>query len=153
MVRWLNTSTMDATDSTSLDLIARQCPLSGGKAVYQARALMQANFPELVYSDVACGNGNARTQSPNPQEVEQEDQAAKFGIQLVPNPASDEVRILLSEPGMEIMIYDLHGHLVADLNLDGKESHLDLSNWTRGVYLVRYRNSQGLSGGIRMVLQ
>lgn len=59
-------------------------------------------------------------------------------LMLQPNPAKDEVQILVDEykGQVELTIYNAMGQLVDQRQFSGKVLTLNCSNWSRGIYLV-----------------
>ena len=84
-------NTFSASQLTTLQSIAAQCPLSGGEAVLRARDILAlAQGTPLFYNNVnSCGSG-AR---PSRDRTEQF-QAGNF-IQVRPNPASENITTMV----------------------------------------------------------
>lgn len=63
-------------------------------------------------------------------------QAAPFGLQVYPNPASENVTITLPEPLNSIEVYSLHGaHVMSLQNVRGTLA-LPCSDWSAGNYVL-----------------
>lgn len=58
-------------------------------------------------------------------------------IVIFPSPASNQINIILNQPNTEISIYDMSGELVfSDNDLTGNLT-IDVSEWSRGLYMVK----------------
>lgn len=84
---------------------------------------------------------------------------ADFGIQVYPNPASDQLTLQVNggknEVG-QVVIYDIKGNLVYLENLQIQSGHeeyiIDLKNLSKGVYILSYV-SETFSDKLRVVIQ
>ncbi len=127
-------------DQNELLAIASQCPLSGGDAVFAARALLgeKAGFP--VWDDIkACPDEaeNLVSGADNPDDT---------GISVFPNPAMDWVNIYITsterkETGgiAEVNITDISGHTIQSFRFSSDQlfMHLELPSLSPGIYLLR----------------
>ncbi|MBL0341582.1 MAG: right-handed parallel beta-helix repeat-containing protein [Bacteroidetes bacterium] len=80
---------LSATDSTTLEEIALQNPLTGGKAVYQARAIL---FLEVHYFNEALRLAHQLNETTNTVKT---NLLASF--ELIPNPANDNCMVKFNE--------------------------------------------------------
>ena len=139
-----NREQFDAVDSMALEAIAVQCPLSGGRAVYMARAAFGLLDAGRIFDEGLCLGTEKQADTPENVSLE--------GIKLIPNPAMHKVSLHTSTE-CTVWVYDLHGHLMQVLDLDAGQLELDLSNWARGIYLFRYQMKTGETGSKRLVVQ
>jgi hypothetical protein len=58
-------------------------------------------------------------------------------LKLYPNPAVNELNIVLTEENSTISIYNSLGQRVEVVNVSGTEYRLDVSSYERGIYFVR----------------
>jgi hypothetical protein len=135
---------LSAPDSIALEQIAAQCPLTGGKAVYVARTILELVTPGRFFDDANC----VSTQKAAYEGIE----VVTNTLLLVPNPASTQVRVV-STANCTVWVYDMQGHEMSQLKVDGGEMSVDISSWARGVYLFRYLMETGEVGSIRLVVQ
>lgn len=124
--------------------IAHQCPLSGGNAVYRARG-MYALVADAAYNDAdACAiQGLQYKNVPAAANV--------AALTFVPNPATNEVRILLPD-GIDkkgvLYFYNTLGQVVLSLPIDNRQTDLTVSiqHLSVGLYYVQLTQE----GGIRL---
>jgi PKD domain/Concanavalin A-like lectin/glucanases superfamily len=131
-------------DSLALEQIAAQCPLTGGKAVYIARTILELVTPGRFFDDANC----VSTQKAAFEGIE----VVTNTLLLVPNPASTQVKVV-STANCTVWVYDMQGHEMSQLQVNGGELFVDISGWARGVYLFRYLMETGEVGSIRLVVQ
>lgn len=87
-----------------------------------------------VYHFEANPNSNASI-----QELE-----SKYAILLFPNPTKGNVTIdLESAEGKEIVLLNLNGQILNSIEIDDKQTEVDLSDKPRGVYFVRIEMENG----------
>lgn len=101
------------SEKAALDVVAMQCPLLGGNAVYRARSLLSIVTGTLSnYDDSTACVGNEAFFAPSPSSsfTYHEQNLLAF-----PNPAAHTVTFswgqILEQPG-EIRLYDLYGRQV-----------------------------------------
>ena len=61
---------------------------------------------------------------------------APFEVQFYPNPAADQVQVLSSYGMTRVEAYSLQGMKMADLRVRGLGATLDVSRWSRGMYII-----------------
>jgi hypothetical protein len=67
------------------------------------------------------------------------------GLKIYPNPATSSIQ-LKSSNQTEVMIYNIQGVLQLQIQLDGEgDEAIDLSGWTKGVYLFLDSNTQSVT--------
>lgn len=97
-----------ADQTQSLYEIANQCPLSGGNAVFKARALYQLIDANAVYDDATlCLHDGYVIKSRTIEAI--------ASALVVPNPAVDEATLLFSEEQKEVMTFVVFDALGAEV--------------------------------------
>lgn len=130
------TSTLSAAEVTTLEAIAGQCPISGGEAVFRARALLNLTGTAYVFDDVAgCGSGNQKTDALS-RAPEQ------YALTTYPNPAAEATTLDLGAAASSSMrgyLYNLQGQQVLTFEVPAGTTSLslNLSDLHRGGYLGR----------------
>ena len=95
------------------------------------------NMPtDIAYARVPNGNGvftyQNHSQGLNNQSISSINQVSFIGdLQIHPNPSSDKVYILGSTD--DIQIYNISGELI----FTSSEKTIDVSNWDKGLYLIK----------------
>ncbi|MCO6493234.1 MAG: T9SS type A sorting domain-containing protein [Phaeodactylibacter sp.] len=130
---------LEAGELQTLESIAEQCPFSGGRAVFRARAFLAAESRAMSWYDdgTACSEAE-RTQ---PTRASQETKPASQ-IRLYPNPAKQQATILWSEPLQKqgaMELYDAFGRkqLTVALEKGLQEYRLLLHRLPAGLYFLR----------------
>lgn len=67
----------------------------------------------------------------------------KTNLTLYPNPATDRITIDCSERINELSIYNLVGELVFQRQLNNNKNEIDVSNLSKGVYIIRVLSASG----------
>lgn len=129
--------------STTLFAIANQCPLTGGNAVYRARALYALIDDEQDYDDpVLCLQHGLIYRSMQ--------QVGDHAITVVPNPATDHASLVLDEawdaPGV-FVVYDAMGAEVMRAEVPAYTSHWEFSTAALAPAMYHYR-VRGPSGKV-----
>ena len=60
-------------------------------------------------------------------------------ILLHPNPVSNQLKICVEESG-KIEILDIYGNLLVLSNIESGTRYIDLSNYSTGLYIIRYKS-------------
>ncbi|MEO0312222.1 MAG: Secretion system C-terminal sorting domain [Bacteroidota bacterium] len=114
--------------------IAIQCPLLGGNAVYEARALYLHYDADYEYNDeLTCLQAGI---------VMRKKQVLKDGISatVFPNPAKDlaTIKYNIAEDG-EVMVFNSLGNIITHISIeaDQTEATLNLKDFTSGVYIFK----------------
>ncbi len=120
---------------TTLTAIANQCPLDGGDAVFQARAILE---PAMYKDAINCTPVELREDS-NWKESSLD---SKFAI--YPNPASGPVTLLSNhgcktECNGRLSLFDIHGSKLVSYSLDLAipSQQIDLRELPAGMYLFQ----------------
>ena len=128
-----------------------QCPYAGGKAVYQARAILSMVNDTIEYfDDTVCLQSGIYRQADAQQEK------ALPEITIIPNPASDMVEIKLHAAGeglCHIVFTNMLGQVVIteQMQCGQKSRRIDVSKLTAGVYAVKVYNS-AISKAARLII-
>jgi len=130
----------DTSATDTLEIIAAQCPLLGGNAVYRARTLLALMTGELVsYNDsLICAEIESFSRHGLPAEIAAQVQE----LSIYPNPANKEVKVSWRQPVRQsgsLTLYDLHGRKVLGLILGEGEATrtIALPDLPGSVYVLR----------------
>ena len=139
-LRWLFGTAPDTTATADLRLIAQTCLADGGRAVLSARGLCEAWLKEYYSEDSCQGIPQGRSASARPET----ETAASPGLLLVvPNPATDAVRILpgkaLAQEDRTVQVVSMNGQQVYTgvLPAGASELTVPVNGWPEGMYIVR----------------
>ena len=137
-LRECSASHLTASEQTTLESMAQQCPLSGGKAVFDARALLYVVTGQQGNYTNACAPQQALIQAPG-TTVKRNEQ-----IQLYPNPARQEVMVQWESPlenTGQLLLFDTYGRLLQRSPLQAGTSsyRLPLQAVEAGLYVLRLR--------------
>ncbi len=121
-------NTLDSTTLVALELIAAQCPLLGGDAVYEARALIAPLTGEIFDDASACEGQGAEERHAEPQTAYPD-----TGFRIFPNPTTGIVQWTGDTP-VSVRVFDQLGRLVAEQAVNN--NLLDLSRLHNGVYQI-----------------
>jgi Secretion system C-terminal sorting domain len=133
---WLAGTVPDSTATAGLRLIAGTCLSDGGRSVLGARGLCEVWLKEHYGEDGCQGIPEGRSARPGNEPP------ASSGLMVIPNPASDVVRIRLSavaEPGeRQVQVLTLSGQQVyAGAMPESGELTVPVRGWNEGMYVVR----------------
>lgn len=73
-------------------------------------------------------------------------------IQAIPNPASNDFKILLPVGGGKIYIRDMSGRLVEELSCTNSNPTISCAHWPSGVYSLQWLNAENF-GTIKVIVQ
>lgn len=138
VLKILLSDTLASSDLPTLADIAEQCPLEGGDAVYEARAMV-AYFTGEDFDDYelcASSERQQRVQKKNTTRAER-------SIEIYPNPTTGEV-FLAADGEVLVRIFDNIGQL--QLEKIVSDHRLDLSQLQPGIYRLQlFREGQMLT--------
>ncbi|MFN0204548.1 MAG: T9SS type A sorting domain-containing protein [Bacteroidia bacterium] len=123
--------------------IANQCPLAGGRAVYQARSMSALLYENVIYDDDAlCEVVNMQWRVAQPKVIN----AAKLSV--YPNPTNGNLNFLFSEKlvtDTALSIYDALGKRIQVISLSSETSRyiLDTSPLPQGIYFYKVNGIEG----------
>jgi len=142
------TTTWTVAQTQNLLSIAQQCPAQGGSAVFLARDLYTSKVDRSAnFDNINCNGVNNRASKENSLES---------AITLVPNPASDVVRLLNLPTNLEVKIeiVNLQGNLLKTKTFDNSNSTLELSfqEYPSGIYFIRVSSNQQLLSTNKLVI-
>jgi hypothetical protein len=60
---------------------------------------------------------------------------------LVPNPASDHIRLVGNLSDSQLNIFDAHGRIVLQKRMNAEAVYIDVSHLSSGMYLVQLQNA------------
>jgi Secretion system C-terminal sorting domain len=126
-----------ATNLTILEVIAAQCPIEGGDAVYEARAIVERLTGQTFDDAITCASGSRPSNGRDNSE-----RIATSSIAFFPNPTSG----LLQWTGTEgkivtIRIFDQLGVMVKEQNVENPQ--VDLSLLPNGLYFIQMMGAEG----------
>jgi len=108
----LLTDTLQTGDLATLESIAEMCPLEGGDAVYEARAIV-AHLTGAHFDDTVLCEQPEEMRRPQKQETLAETPA---GIMLFPNPSTGQVYWRgTGDQTVRIRVFNAYGQQLADL--------------------------------------
>ncbi|MDQ3108401.1 MAG: T9SS type A sorting domain-containing protein, partial [Bacteroidota bacterium] len=131
--------TISAQQRTDIENIAAQCPVTGGPAVYQARALLTAVYDDYVEWVDNCNFPNSppapRFGNPSPGE-----NASSAAVNLYPNPNNGEMSLDYTlQEGQTAVFYilDVTGRVLMTKELANNEQHTQVSaaDLASGIYI------------------
>jgi len=135
-------STNHQPSLNDLQLIANQCPLEGGNAVYEARAMLGVLGTIQVYDDQAlCGRAKALQRPP---VFDGKSILPNRSLQVYPNPARNIVMVQWTKSDFQkghLVVIDLFGRQVFAQVLESGDSsiEIDLSAFSSGVYFIQVK--------------
>ena len=134
-LRERSASHLTASEQTTLESIAQQCPLSGGWPVFKARALLYAVTGQEGNYTNACAPQQALFQAPSTNVSSSEH------IRLYPNPARNEAMVQWDAPlenAGRLLLYDTYGRLLQRQPIQaGTSSYLlPLHEIEAGLYIL-----------------
>jgi hypothetical protein len=128
------------SEKVQINVIANQCPFTGGEGVYRARALA-ANYELNSYNyEMICITTMAGPRS----NIDKENK-----VSFYPNPTSDFVNIITENRDQKIMsisLSNLNGKILLTKTLEAlsDEYVLDVSAINSGIYLIQVELSSGI---------
>jgi hypothetical protein len=132
---WLAGTEPDSSATADLRTIAQTCLAEGGRAVLGARGLCEVWLKEHYGEDGCQGIPEERSAKP-------EKQAHAFPeLTVVPNPASDVVRIYLNVPAdrgtMQVQVLNMNGQLIYGAVMPASgELVVPVGGWSEGIYVL-----------------
>jgi hypothetical protein len=126
----------NTADIAYLQSVANQCPITGGRAVYQARALLAAQGNTTFYNNnTLCAAQNiAYKTQPTKTKV-----SHKIGI--YPNPANDYFTVPNSNTPTTITVFDSMGRTIMQTAPQTTAQKIDTAAWVNGLYFVQIQNN------------
>ena len=122
--------------------LANECPISGGKAVFISRALLNSIDLDAYWDDddrCVSGVDYRRTNNASTNSIEKKE------IVIYPNPAKNILFIAMDNVNETIayIIRDITGktEIKNDVNIDSGPISVDISNLSEGIYVIEIINS------------
>ena len=119
---------------TDIESIAFQCPLTGGSAVYEARSLLMLQMDTIYDDNLLCAGAQSMRRNDETASV------AKSGFHLYPNPAKDQVTLLMPNEVLagKVVLINAQGALVSELKLKEKSrtAVINTGQLVEGIYLL-----------------
>lgn len=146
---YLNTVAKDvdgftAEQADDLFNVANQCPLVGGNAVFQARALYYLVDPEQEFDDpLLCLQQGLITKSMKVPTAN--------AVSMVPNPADDDATLVLTTPleeGGQLLMTNSMGSVVLSIRIpaDQLRTAVHVNTLATGIYHYSVRTVSGELG-------
>mgnify|MGYP000901936221 CR=1 FL=1 len=133
LLDWLATDNIASSDMETLISIAGQCPLEGGDAVYEARALV-SHLAGTEFDDRdLCGVQNRQSRKGKQELTNQ--------IVIFPNPTTGELFLDVVTGGITARVFNLLGELKMDTPFAG--NRLDMNALPDGIYTVQLLSIDG----------
>lgn len=133
LLDWLVTDDIASSDMETLISIAGQCPLEGGDAVYEARALV-SHLAGTEFDDRdLCGVQNRQSRKGKQELTNQ--------IVIFPNPTTGELFLDVVTGGITARVFNLLGELKMDTPVAG--NRLDMNALPDGMYTVQFLSIDG----------
>jgi len=135
----------------ALTVVARQCPVEGGNAVFKARALLALINNTLNYDDRdICNRVGIELKQGQPD-------LNGGNIKLYPNPANSKVKVVYlanEDFSYSFTIYNSIGQiiLIKKLNSDSSYFEFDSSAINQGVYYYCYIGTDGLNENGKLII-
>lgn len=116
--------------------IAQQCPFTGGLAVYQARAMLEAFTGEVVDDPSACVNVIERSTKT---------MINSGNISIAPNPANRQIIVNSMTPVTGITVFNALGNLVYTISGSSESTGyiIDVATWADGFYFIQVNDKKG----------
>lgn len=138
------TGSLTTTDSSSLDTLAKMCPIEGGYGVLVSRAILLDLDPSLDFSNDCIdydSSSSKRHTSPDVTSIPNKSPRMK----IFPNPTRESFKVSLLTGGGEIRIYGIDSKLkvVSKVNEGDQILEVNTEDWVKGVYIVRFHDIHG----------
>ncbi len=127
--------------------IATQCPLSGGVAVFKARAILKELNPNVFYDDAfTCIQSGV---------VYRKKETIQQHCTLYPNPTSGVMTVAYSIPtDATLIVTDAIGRAILQTKIDSQSTNttIDLSKFQTGLYFYQIANDSDVRFNGKIVL-
>lgn len=138
VLNFLLSDTLATGNLATLESIAEQCPLEGGDAVYEARAIV-SYYTGSDYDDYTL----CASPQPRQQQISRKPSELAKGLSLYPNPTTGEVFLPVSDEVL-VRVFNNIGQLQIEKTVS--DSRLNLSQLQPGVYRFQlFREGQMLT--------
>lgn len=136
---------LSPADSLSLMGLANSCPFTEGAVVYQARALYNIAYSEVIIFENNCPVTSASSRLAKKQNETNSAIENAFDVLVYPNPGNGSIFIAPignNANNLNVIISDISGRVVysKDLNIINGAESLDL-NIVSGTYIVKITNA------------
>ena len=135
----------NAINATELQNIAQQCPLKGGTAVFQARALLSyLRLENMEYNDsLACEMVLIQPKQANFNQNGHTNILSNT-LLLFPNPAKEEVNIayhINNDPVLSLI--DIYGRVLSSEKIQKESTFLTLplTNFQSGIFFIQLNDN------------
>ncbi len=135
-------NSVSQADSSILDSIGRLCPVAGGYGVYVSRGILTALNPELQFQEDCFDSSSSKRNT-----INQPGAGAEFLSTMViyPNPANDYFIAGINSNGGYLEIFSLDSRTIYRNAIPvGIVSYrFETPEWTKGIYIVHFRDFSG----------
>lgn len=142
-IAYLANNSLNSTQKTSLLALATLCPGTNGACVYQARALYNTLYNQIVEPICEEGSGARKAYVDPLTEINVKGNISN--VEVFPNPAKDHITIKTGTEteSLSVIIKDLRGRTVLEkvIQVKGFIAILDME-LINGAYLIYMTNSQ-----------
>jgi hypothetical protein len=130
--------------------IADQCPIEGGRSVYEARSWYRRFDPLATWDDEGICGANRGVEQRSSTEADQ-----SLSYWVLPNPANDQIQIvpILSTPQQaKFSLFRFDGQLVQQINLNDNAS-MNLGHLPNGIYSYTISTENGTVQSGKLIIQ
>jgi len=117
--------------------IAQQCPYAGGKSVYEARTLLSLLNDTIEFDDESICLTAGIYKSSDYSDIK-----ANNEVEIIPNPATESIKIILNNPKANICNVDIYNAVSENifnklLDCKQNEYQFDIRSIVPGPYIIR----------------
>ena len=159
------TDSLTASQKSSIEALAAECPYNSGRGVYMARFLQALYQPGITYNDRGICGGAYKNGGVNAEdEKAREEMEAEMGklrllaskINVYPNPTNNVLNIDYYLPFGHVgnfILYDITGKqmLTTQLSPYNNKVSVNVQNLTRGIYLYKYMKDGKVSDSGKVI--
>ncbi len=130
--------------------IADQCPIEGGRSVYEARSWYHRFDPLVTWDDTGICGANRGIEQRNSAGVDQ-----LLSYWVLPNPANDQIQILpaFSTPlQAKFSLFRFDGQLMQQINLNDS-ANMNLEHLPNGIYSYSISTEKGRVQSGKLIIQ
>jgi hypothetical protein len=106
--------------------------------------------PNIKFVDLTHGEGFQSTQDTISSESFNNMEIFPIGLKFFPNPTNGPLNIEIRGDVKELFVFDINGKLLQRFDIRGRSNfNIDMIDWTRGIYFLKYQiNDEWFSGKI-----
>ncbi len=139
--------TLNGTLVSALDVIASECPLTHGRAVYLAASLLSTKTSQVY--DFVCVPPSPLVSGTKSHPT------SKKPITLIPNPATDRLMVGLpgDQPDGNLFISHISGTQVLTHRVTGNTMEISVDKLPAGMYILTWKPLSGNSHSLLLSIQ